>query len=199
MNALRLIRPAVVLLFLFSVLLGVAYPLVVTAFAQLVFSHKANGSLVSREGTVIGSALLGQSFYQPKYFWSRLSATMPPYNAMASSGSNLSPANAQWVAIAKVRIDALRKADPGNAKPIPVDLVTASGSGLDPHISVAAAEYQVARVAKARQMPEQRVRELIERHKNAGWQTLFGTARINVLMLNLALDEAQKELSKEKR
>src|SRR2546425_2836552 len=153
------IRPAIVSLILFSVVTGIAYPVIVTAIAQIAFRAQANGSLIVKDGTTVGSALIGQPFDDPKYFWSRPSATSPfGYNAGASSGSNLSPTNPALIEAVKGRVDALRTADPGNTAPVPVDLVTASGSGLDPHISPAAALYPVGRVAKARQLQPGAVR-----------------------------------------
>jgi K+-transporting ATPase ATPase C chain len=183
------LRPAVVILVLLTLVTGVAYPLLVTGIAQAVFPSRANGSLVVRDGKAMGSSLIGQPFDDPKYFWGRLSATAPfPYNAGASSGSNYGPLNPALSAAAKGRIDALRTADPGNATPVPVDLATASGSGLDPHISPAAAFYQVARVAKARKLDETRVRQLVEAHIEGRTFGLLGEPRVNVLRLNLALD-----------
>jgi len=183
------IRPALVVLALLTLVTGVAYPLIVTGIAQAVFPAPANGSLILRDGKPVGSGLIGQPFDDPKYFWGRLSATAPfPYNAGASSGSNLGPINPALHAAAKGRIDALREADPGNQAPIPVDLVTASGSGLDPDISPAAAFYQVPRVARARHLDEARVRELVHTHIRHRQLGLLGEPRVNVLRLNLALD-----------
>lgn len=145
------LRSALMMFFILTILTGVAYPLAVTAIAQLLFPHQANGSLISKDGKPIGSTLIGQPFDDPKYFWGRPSATAPfPYNAAASSGSNLGPTNPALIETVKMRVAALKAADPGNDTPVPVDLVTASGSGLDPHISPASAEYQVRRVARAR-------------------------------------------------
>jgi K+-transporting ATPase ATPase C chain len=183
------LRPALTSLLIFTVLTGIAYPLAVTGIAQVVFPAQANGSLVVRDGTVVGSALIGQPFDAPRYFWGRPSATSPfAYNAGASSGSNLSPTNPALIAAVQARVDALHAADPGNTVPVPVDLVTASGSGLDPHISPAAALYQVPRVARARNLSPDTVRALIERHTEGRWLGILGEPRINVLALNLALD-----------
>lgn len=199
LSALRgLLRPAVVLFVGLSLLTGLAYPLLVTGVAQVVFPHAANGSLVVQGGIVIGSELIGQPFADPKHFWSRPSATGPmAYNAGASSGSNLGPMNPALSDAVKGRIEALRAAergrasgsgDPGNAAPVPVDLVTASASGLDPHISRAAADYQLRRVARARHLPEMAVRALVDQHTEGRLLGFIGEARVNVLALNLALD-----------
>jgi K+-transporting ATPase ATPase C chain len=185
------VRPAIILLVLLSLVTGVAYPLVVTGVAQVIFPAQANGSLIMLDGTPVGSALIGQPFDDPRYFWGRLSATAPfAYNAGASTGSNLGPLNPALHAATKTRIDALREADPGNTTPIPVDLVTASGSGLDPHISPAAALYQVRRVARARGADEALVRRLVETSLEGRSLGVLGEPRVNVLRLNLALDEA---------
>jgi potassium-transporting ATPase KdpC subunit len=183
------IRPTIVLLVLLSIVTGIAYPAIVTAIAQVAFAHQANGSLVVKDGKVVGSALIGQPFDDPKYFWGRPSATSPfAYNAGASSGSNLSPANPDLMKAVRDRVDALRVADPGNTAPVPVDLVTASGSGLDPHISPAAALYQVGRVAKARTLDEAAVRRLVEKYTEGRQLGFLGEPRVSVLALNLALD-----------
>ena len=182
-------RAAVVSLALFTLVTGVAYPAIVTAIAQAVFLHQANGSLIVRDGKVVGSALIGQPFDDPKYFWGRPSATSPfGYNAASSSGSNQSPTNPDLIKAVQSRVDALRAADPGNTAPVPVDLVTASGSGLDPHITPAAALYQVQRVAKARGKDVAVVRQLVEQHIEGRTFGVLGERRVNVLALNLALD-----------
>jgi potassium-transporting ATPase KdpC subunit len=175
-----------------SVITGVVYPLVVTYVAQFAFPHQANGSLIEASGTVVGSALIGQPFSDPKYFWSRPSATSPmPYNGAASSGSNQGPLNPAHEEAVQSRIKALREAGADAGKPVPIDLVTASASGLDPHLSPAAADYQAARVAKARGLPEAQVRELIARNTEGRQLGVLGEPRVNVLLLNRALDSAQ--------
>ena len=186
-----LIRPAVVLLALFTLVTGLFYPLAVTGLAQAIFPAQANGSLIERDGRVVGSALIGQPFDDPKYFWGRPSATSPfPYNAAASSGSNLGPNNPALTDAVQARIAALRAADPGNTEPVPADLATASGSGLDPHISVAAALYQASRVACARGLDAAVVGQLVERYTEGPQlgPLRVGEPRVNVLKLNLALD-----------
>ncbi|MBI4178513.1 potassium-transporting ATPase subunit KdpC [bacterium] len=186
---LKVLRPAIVSLILLSVLTGLIYPAVVTGIVQVLFPRQANGSLILKDGRPVGSALIGQPFDDPKYFWGRPSATSPfPNNAGASTGSNLGPTNPDLQKAVQGRIDALRAADPGNTAPIPVDLVTASGSGLDPDISPAAALYQVRRVAKARGLAEEAVRRLVERHVEGRQFGILGEPRVNVLKLNLALD-----------
>jgi K+-transporting ATPase ATPase C chain len=183
------LRPALVLLGALTLLTGFAYPLLFTAFAQAVFPGQANGSLILVDGRVRGSRLIGQAFTDPRHFWGRLSATSPvPYNAASSSGSNLAPTNPALVEAAQARIDALRAADPANAAPIPVDLVTASGSGLDPDVSPAAAEYQVARVARARGEDESLVRRLVAENTEGRQLGVLGEPRVHILSLNLALD-----------
>jgi K+-transporting ATPase ATPase C chain len=185
----RQFKPAIILLFALTLLTGLLYPLVVTGFAQLIFPSQANGSLIIAHGQTVGSTLIGQSFADPKYFWGRISATGPfPYNAAASSGSNLGPINPALLDAVQSRIDALRAADPGNHASIPVDLVTASGSGLDPHISVAAAYYQVPRVARARGMSEADVITQVDQFTEGRSFGFLGEPRVNVLQLNLALD-----------
>ena len=191
-----LIRPALVLFAALSLITGIAYPLAVTGIAKAVFPSQANGSLIERDGKVVGSALIGQTFADPKHFWSRPSATGPmAYNASASGGSNQGPLNPALADAVKGRIAALRKAnedalgagDSGNSAPVPVDLVTASGSGLDPHISRAAADYQAPRVARVRGLPLAQVQMLVEQHSQRPWLFL-GEPVVNVLQLNLALD-----------
>lgn len=182
-------RPALVMLVMLTVLTGVAYPLVVTGVGQAFFSHQANGSLIEREGKPVASRLIGQAFTQPKYFWGRPSATSPyPYNASASGGSNQGPLNVALTDAVKARIQALRDADPNAPAAVPVDLVTASGSGLDPHISPAAAEYQVNRVAKVRNLSPEQVRRLVADHTEGRQLGFFGEPRVNVVELNFALD-----------
>jgi len=184
-----LLRPAIVLLLLMTLLTGVVYPLVVTAITRGLFPRQVSGSLIVRGGSVVGSALIGQSFSDPRHFWGRPSATTPqPYNGLASNGSNLGPLNPDLLEAIRGRILALRAADPGNTAPVPVDLVTTSASGLDPHISPAAANYQAARVARARGLPTARVQALIAAHTEGRLLGLLGEPRVNVLELNLALD-----------
>jgi potassium-transporting ATPase KdpC subunit len=184
------LRTAVLMLIALTVVTGLVYPLIVTGIAQAVFPRQANGSLVVRDGKVVGTALIGQSFDDPKYFWSRPSATSPfPYNAGSSSGSNQGSTNPALHEAVKGRIEALRAADPGNTAPIPVDLVTASGSGLDPHITPAAALYQTGRVARVRKLDEVSLRALVEGLVETRQWGMLGEPRVNVLLLNLALDE----------
>lgn len=185
------LKPAAMMLFLLTLVTGAAYPALVTVLAQALFSEQANGSLIkNQQGQPIGSELIGQTFSEPKYFWSRPSATGPyGYNAAASSGSNLGPTNPALTDAVAARIQALKEADHGNHSPVPVDLVTASGSGLDPHISVAAAEYQIKRIAKVRKINEATLHELVDAHTEGRQWLLFGEPRVNVLKLNLALDQ----------
>lgn len=193
------IRPAIMMLILLTIITGVIYPLAVTAIAQAAFPNQANGSLIYQDGQPAGSALMGQQFDAPQYFWSRLSATGTfPYNAFnaenltASSGSNLGPSSQALLDAVQARVDALHAADPGNTTPIPVDLVTASASGLDPHISPAAALYQVPRVARERGLSEEAVRQLVAEHIEGRQWGFLGEPRVNVLQLNLALDASSK-------
>src|SRR6266508_959337 len=192
------LRPAVFMLLILTVITGVVYPLAVTGIAQVVFPHQANGSLIVVNGKTYGSELIGQQFDQPKYFWGRLSATgtfayntFNAENLTGSSGSNYGPLNPALTKAAQVRIDALKAADPDNTAPIPVDLVTASGSGLDPHISVAAALYQVHRVATSRGLDEAQVKSMIDKYTLGRQFGFLGEPRVNVLLLNLALDGIQ--------
>lgn len=187
------LKPAATLLLILTVITGVIYPLVVTGLSHVFFSEQANGSLIKDEqGALQGSALIGQSFTDPKYFWGRASATSPnAYNASASSGSNLGPTNPALLEAVTARIQALKDADPDNKAPVPVDLITASASGLDPDISPAAAAYQVARVAKVRGLSESRVLELVSDNTHNRQWLVFGEPRVNVLQLNLALDSLQ--------
>jgi len=184
-----LLRPAIVLFLILTVITGLIYPLVVTGIAQVLFPQQANGSLIVKNGQAVGSQLIGQPFDDPKYFWGRPSATSPfPYNAAASSGSNLGPSNPALTDAVKARMDALKTADPANTQPIPVDLVTSSASGLDPHISPAAAVYQVTRIARARGLDEAAVRQLVGQYTQGRDLGVLGEPRVNVLELNLALD-----------
>jgi K+-transporting ATPase ATPase C chain len=188
------LRSALMMLLTLTLLTGVIYPLAVTGFAQLFLPSLADGSLIIRDGKVIGSELIGQQFNDPKYFWGRPSATSPfPYNAAASSGSNLGPTNPAFIDAVRGRVSALRAADPVNDTPIPVDLVTASGSGLDPHMSPAAAEYQLKRVARARGLGENTLRDLVARHTEGRQLGVLGERRINTLKLNMALDDLSAE------
>jgi K+-transporting ATPase ATPase C chain len=183
------LRPALVVFGALTLLCGVLYPAAVTGIGRVAFSHQVDGSLVDAGGKTVGSSLIGQPFAQPGHFWGRPSATTPmPYNAAGSGGSNQGPTNPALLDAVKERVAALRAADPGNRAPVPVDLVTASASGLDPEISVAAAEYQAARVAAARGLPVAQVRALIDRHRQEPVLGFLGEARVNVLALNLALD-----------
>lgn len=191
-------RPAFVSLILLTLLTGILYPLAVTGIAQVAFPWQANGSLVEEDGRALGSTLIGQSFDDPAYFWGRLSATGTfAYNAFnaenltASSGSNYGPLNPALMEMVQARVEALQTADPSNTAPIPVDLVTASASGLDPHISIAAAEYQISRVAATRGLDEVVVRELVQEHTDGRQFGFLGEPRVNVLQLNLALDKIQ--------
>lgn len=185
----RTIRPAVTLLLVMTALLGIIYPLVITGIATVAFPRQAAGSLIVKDGKLIGSTLIGQSFSEPKYFWGRPSATAPqPYNGVASAGSNLGPLNPALIDAVKANAKALHDADPGNTQPIPVDLVTASASGLDPHISPAGARYQAGRVARARGIAPAQVEALVAAHEQGRTLGFVGEPRVNVLELNLALD-----------
>jgi K+-transporting ATPase ATPase C chain len=185
----KLLRQSFVLLLLMTVITGVLYPLMATGLAQLIFPRQANGSLIVKDGKPVGSVLIGQSFTDPKYFWGRPSATSPnAYNGSASSGSNLGPTNPALTDAVKQRIAALRAADPGNNAPVPVDLVTASGSGLDPEISPAAVQYQLARVARVRGLSTAQVQALVDEHTRGRQFGVLGEPRVNVMQLNLALD-----------
>lgn len=187
-----LLRPCFGVFVVLSLVTGVAYPLFITGVAKLAFPGRATGSIIVRDGRAVGSELLGQSFSGPGYFWSRPSATAPqPFNGAASSGSNAGPTNPALSDAVAARVAALRAADPGNDAPIPVDLVTASGSGLDPHISPAAADFQVARVARSRGWTPDKVRELVAAHTEGRTLGVLGEPRVNVLRLNLALDSAR--------
>ena len=186
---LRYLRPSLTFLALFTLLTGIIYPLVVTAVAQTFFPYRANGSLIEQEGVIVGSDLIGQPFDDPAYFWGRPSLTEPyPYNGGASAGSNIAPSNPALTDRIAARTTALKAADPANTLPIPVDLVTASGSGLDPHISVAAAEYQIERVARVRGVETAVLRQLVNEHTEGRTFGLWGEPRVNILRLNLALD-----------
>ena len=183
------LRPVLMVFIALSLLTGVLYPLCVTGVAQLIFPVQANGSLMIREGKPVGSELIGQPFDDPKYFWGRPSATPDfPYNSASSSGSNLGPSNPALAEAVRARVQALQKADPENQSPVPIDLVTSSGSGLDPHISPAAARYQTSRVARARGLSEDQVRRLVDEFTEPRQWGLLGEPRVNVLNLNLALD-----------
>ena len=187
---LRTFRDALLMLIALTIVTGAVYPLFVTGIAQLALRDAANGSILERDGKAVGSALIGQPFSDPRYFWGRPSATAPmPYNAGASTGSNLGPTNPALTEAVKGRVEALRAADPGNSAPVPVDLVTASASGLDPHVSPAAADYQVARVARVRGIDPARVRELVAKHTQQRQLGFLGEPVVNVLQLNLALDK----------
>lgn len=188
-----LLRPAVSLFVLLTAVTGIAYPLAVTGVAKVAFSDAADGSLIVKDGKAVGSRLIGQNFTDPKYFWGRPSATGPmPYNASASGGSNQGPLNPALVDVVKGRIEALKAADPDNKQPIPADLVNASASGLDPHISPEAAAYQVARVAGQRHLLPADVKALVSQHTEGRQWGVFGEPRVNVLQLNIALDSLRK-------
>jgi K+-transporting ATPase KdpC subunit len=186
------LRPAIVIFFFLALLTGIIYPLLVTGIAQVVFPNQANGSLIRKEGAMVGSSLIGQSFADPKYFWGRPSYTSPyPYNAAQSSGSNMAPSSAALKNSIQSRIEALHDSDPSNKEQIPIDLITSSGSGLDPDISVAAALYQAERVARVRNLDESVVLALIDKYTESRQFGFLGEPRVNVLLLNLGLDEIQ--------
>ena len=185
-----IIRNWLMSLLLFTLLTGIIYPLAVTGVAHVIFPRQANGSIILKNNKQVGSELIGQQFEDPKYFWGRLSATTPcPYNGGSSTGSNLGPNNPDLMKAVQARIDALRAAEPANTAKIPVDLVTASGSGLDPHISPAAAEYQIHRVAKARGLEDAKIRNIVAKNTRGRWLGMIGEPVVNVLELNLALDD----------
>jgi potassium-transporting ATPase KdpC subunit len=187
----RIVRPALVLLGILSIVTGLLYPLCVTGLAQLFFARAAAGSLIDRGGAPVASRMIGQNFTRPEYFWGRPSATTPfPYNAEASGGSNLGPLNPALLEAVRGRIAALRAADPDNHAPVPVDLVTASGSGLDPEVSLAAIQYQIPRVARARNMSPEALQRVAARQVEGTWAGFLGEPRVNVVELNLALDAA---------
>jgi len=182
-------RTSLILVIALTILTGVVYPVAVTGVSAFLFPSKSRGSLIIEKGQILGSELIGQQFSDPKYFWSRLSATTPyPYNSAASTGSNYGPLNPALFDAAKKRIQDLKSADPQNSQPIPVDLVTASGSGLDPHISIGAALYQIPRVAKARNVKDEQIRLLVDQFTEGRQWGFLGEPRVNVLKLNLALD-----------
>ena len=186
------IRPALFSFVILTIITGIIYPLFITGIAQALLPNQANGSLIYRNGKVVGSSLIGQAFDDPKYFWGRLSATSPQYNASSSSGSNIGPTNPALIDEVNGRIKALKAADPDNTNPIPVDLVTSSASGLDPHISFAAVYYQVPRIARIRGLPEKLVKTIISTHSRGRLLTVLGEPVVNVLELNLALDTYKK-------
>jgi K+-transporting ATPase ATPase C chain len=191
-NVTKMIRNALMSLLLFTIVTGFIYPLVVSGISQAIFPHQANGSLIVKNGNPVGSELIGQPFDDPKYFWGRPSATTPyPYNGSSSSGSNLGPNNPDLIKAVQARINALHAADPSNTAKIPVDLITASGSGLDPHISPDAAEYQIHRVSKVRGIDEATVHALVAKQTRGRWLGLLGEPVVNVLKLNLELDDLQ--------
>ena len=186
------IKPALLSFLVLTIITGIIYPLFITGIAQALFPSQANGSLIYRNGKVVGSSLIGQPFDDPKYFWGRISATSPQYNASSSSGSNIGPTNPALIDEINGRIKALKAADPQNSNLIPVDLVTSSASGLDPHISLAAAHYQIARIARLRGLSEDTVKAIVKQHTYSRLLGLIGEPVVNVLELNLALDAYKK-------
>ncbi len=186
------LRPAITIIILLSALTGVIYPLVVTGIAQTAFHYQAQGSFIQKDGRIVGSELIGQNFDDPKYFWGRLSATTPAYNASASSGSNLGPSNTVLLVNVKARIADLKAADPGNTARVPVDLVTSSGSGLDPHLSLAGVKYQVARVARVRGLSSDVIEKAVQENTAGRFLGVLGEPVVNILRLNLALDSFKK-------
>ena len=186
------IKPALISFFILTIITGVIYPLFITGIAQALLPNQANGSLIYQNGKVIGSSLVGQAFDDPKYLWGRISATSPQYNASSSSGSNIGPSNPALIDEVNGRIKALKAADPNNANPIPVDLVTSSASGLDPHISLAASYYQVPRISKYRGITESAVRDIIHKNTVGRFLGLIGEPVVNVLKVNLDLDSCKK-------
>jgi len=187
------IKPAIFSFLFLTIITGVIYPLFITVIAQVLLPNQANGSLIQRNGKVVGSSLVGQAFDDPKYLWGRISATSPQYNASSSSGSNIGPSNPALIDEINGRIKALKTVDPGNTNPIPVDLVTSSGSGLDPHVSLAAAYYQVPRIAKSRAITESAVMGVIKKNTNGRFLGLIGEPVVNVLKVNLDLDDYAKK------
>lgn len=186
------LRPAILSLIILTILTGIIYPLFITGLAQALFPAQANGSLIYQNGKVVGSALIGQAFDDPKYLWGRISATTPQYNASNSSGSNIGPSNPALIDEINGRIKALKDIDPNNTNPIPVDLVTSSASGLDPHISLAAAYYQIPRISKKRTIPENIVKNIIDKNSSGRFLGLIGERCVNVLKVNLDLDSSKK-------
>jgi potassium-transporting ATPase KdpC subunit len=188
------IKPAILTFLILTIITGIFYPLFITGIAQMLFHDQANGSLIYKNGKAIGSSLIGQLFDDPKYFWGRPSSTLPfPFNAASSSGSNLGPSNSALIDSVETRIKALKTADPTDSGPVPVDLITSSASGLDPHISLAAAYYQIPRVARLRELPQETVKTIVRQHACGRFMGLAGEPVVNVLELNLALDACKKK------
>ena len=186
------LRPTLISFILLTLITGVCYPLAVTGIAQVFFNNQANGSLILKDGKPVGSSLLGQQFDDPKYLWGRVSATTPAYNASSSSGSNYGPMNADYLKGVEARVKFLRDADPANTAPVPVDLATASGSGLDPHISPAGADYQVSRIARLRDVSEEQVKSIIAKNTQGRFLGILGEPAVHVLKVNLDLDDLHK-------